>query len=264
MNNDSKQEKGKRKSLPQEACIKTINGERHGAVAGNASAKNLNQSGSERLNRFALTHSDSAAKLKQKTETTKKKVQNLINNGYFIKSSATEVDIVRNLSKALSIRKSDSSMSYYAYFDVNDLHIKFRLSTHPANGDRMSNDLMDMGISVLVYKNGSHSSDGTIPWKEFKYVLDANNAQDIIRSIVDGLSSLLDGNGYIDNLGIAEATEFNFFLTQPSTEVIRVIHLFTLDIKVFESMCIGKGLSRQPYPDGYKRDIGTNYIYIIF
>ena len=73
MNNDSKQEKGKRKSLPQEACIKTINGERHGAVAGNASAKNLNQSGSERLNRFALTHSDSAAKLKQKTETTKKK-----------------------------------------------------------------------------------------------------------------------------------------------------------------------------------------------
>ena len=211
MNNDSKQEKGKRKSLPQEACIKTINGERHGAVAGNASAKNLNQSGSERLNRFALTHSDSAAKLKQKTETTKKKVQNLINNGYFIKSSATEVDIVRNLSKALSIRKSDSSMSYYAYFDVNDLHIKFRLSTHPANGDRMSNDLMDMGISVLVYKNGSHSSDGTIPWKEFKYVLDANNAQDIIRSIVDGLSSLLDGNGYIDNLGIAEATEFNFF-----------------------------------------------------
>lgn len=75
----------------------------------------------------------------------------------------------------------------------------------------MSNDLMDMGISVLVYKNGSHSSDGTIPWKEFKYVLDANNAQDIIRSIVDGLSSLLDGNGYIDNLGIAEATEFNFF-----------------------------------------------------
>ena len=88
MNNDSKQEKGKRKSLPQEACIKTINGERHGAVAGNASAKNLNQSGSERLNRFALTHSDSAAKLKQKTETTKKKVQNLINNGYFIKIQA--------------------------------------------------------------------------------------------------------------------------------------------------------------------------------
>ena len=72
MNNDSKQEKGKRKSLPQEACITTINGERHGAVAGNTSAKNLNQSGSERLNRFALTHSDSAAKFKQKTETTKK------------------------------------------------------------------------------------------------------------------------------------------------------------------------------------------------
>ena len=211
MNDDSKQGKGKRKSLQKETCSKSINGEGHGAVAGNASAKNLNQSGSERLNRFALTHSNSAAKLKQNTETTKKKVQNLINNGYIIKSSATEVDIVRNLSKALSIRKSDSSMSYYAYFEVNELNIKFRLSNHPANGDRMSNDLMDMGISVLVYKNGSHSSDGTIPWKEFKYLLNANNAHDIIRSIVDGLSSLLDGNGYIDTLGIAEAKEYNFF-----------------------------------------------------
>ena len=101
-------------------------------------------------------------------------------------------------------------MSYYAYFEVNDLNIKFRLSTHPANGERMSNDSTDMGISVLVYKNGSHTSDGTIPWKEFKYLLDNNNAPNIIRSIVDGLSSLLDGNGFIDSLGIAEATEYNF------------------------------------------------------
>ena len=209
---DYKQNKDKNeKSLPKETCIKAINGEGHGAVAGNASAKNLNQSGSERLNRFALTHSNSAAKLQQKTETTKKKVQNLINNGYSIKSSATEVDIVRNLSKALSIRKSDSSMSYYAYFEVNCLNIKFRISTHPANGDRMSNDDMDMGISVLVYKNGTHSSDGTIPWKEFKYVLTSNNDKDIVKSIVDGLASLLNGNGYIDTLGIAETTEYNFF-----------------------------------------------------
>jgi len=107
----NKQKHDKRKSLPRygkkETSMKSINGEGHGAVAGNASAKNLNQSGSERLNRFALTHSNSAAKLQQNTETTKKKVQNLINNGYSIKSSATEVDIVRNLSKALSIRKSD-------------------------------------------------------------------------------------------------------------------------------------------------------------
>ena len=87
---DYKQNKDKNeKSLPKETCIKTINGEGHGAVAGNASAKNLNRSGSERLNRFALTHSDSAAKLQQKTETTKKKVQNLINNGYSIKSIRT-------------------------------------------------------------------------------------------------------------------------------------------------------------------------------
>ena len=205
------QSKGKNKSLPKETFRKAIDGERHGAVAGNASAKNLNRNGSERLNRFALTQSYSVAKLQQNTETTKKKVQNLINNGYIIKSMASEVDIVRNLSKALSIRKSDSSMSYYSYFRVDEMNIKFRLSTHPANGDRMSNDEMDLGISVLVYKNGSHSSDGTIPWKEFTYDIKSSSTENIVRSIVDGLASLLDGNGFVDNLGIAEEKEYNFF-----------------------------------------------------
>ena len=65
-----------KKSLPKETFRKAIDGEGHGAVAGNASAKNLNRNGSERLNRFALTQSYSAAKLQQNTETTKKKVQN--------------------------------------------------------------------------------------------------------------------------------------------------------------------------------------------
>ena len=205
------QSKGNNKSLLKETFRKAIGGEGHGAVAGNASAKNLNRNGSERLNRFALTQSYSAAKLQQNTETTKKKVQNLINNGYIIKSMASEVDIVRNLSKALSIRKSDSSMSYYSYFRVDEMNIKFRLSTHPANGDRMSNDEMDLGISVLVYKNGSHSSDGTIPWKEFTYDIKSSSTENIVRSIVDGLASLLDGNGFVDNLGIAEEKEYNFF-----------------------------------------------------
>ena len=212
---NKRQSCGKNKSLPKETFKKAIGGEGHGAVAGNASAKNLNRNGSERLNRFALTQSYSAAKLQQNTETTKKKVQNLINNGYIIKSMASEVDIVRNLSKALSIRKSDSSMSYYSYFRVDDMNIKFRLSTHPANGDRMSNDEMDLGISVLVYKNGSHSSDGTIPWKEFTYDIKTSTSANIIRSIVDGLASLLDGKGFVDNFGIAEEKEYNFFGKDP-------------------------------------------------
>ena len=73
--------------------------------------------------------------------------------------------------------------------------------------NRQPQKLISLETSVKPWASGNQ----ILPWKEFKYVLDANNAQDIIRSIVDGLSSLLDGNGYIDNLGIAEATEFNFF-----------------------------------------------------
>ena len=84
---NKRQNTAKEKSLPKETLKESINGEWHGAVAGNASAKNLNGNGSERLNRFALTHSNSTAKLQQNTETTKKKVQNLINNEYAIKSA---------------------------------------------------------------------------------------------------------------------------------------------------------------------------------
>ena len=123
------------------------------------------------------------------------------------------MDVVRNLSRALSIRKSDSSMSYYSYFRVDETNIKFRLSTHPASGERMSNDSMDLGISVLVYKNGKHSSDGTIPWKEFTYDMKTHAAQDIVRSIADGLLSLLDGNGFVDNYAISEEKDYNFFDT---------------------------------------------------
>ena len=41
--------------------------------------------------------------------------------------------------------------------------------------------------------------------------LTSNNDKDIVKSIVDGLASLLNGNGYVDTLGIAEATEYNYF-----------------------------------------------------
>ena len=69
---------GKNKSLPKEETFrKAIDDEGHGAVAGNASAKNLNKNGSERLNRFALTQSYSAAKLQQNTETTKKTLERI-------------------------------------------------------------------------------------------------------------------------------------------------------------------------------------------
>ena len=75
---NKRQNCGKNKSLPKETFKKAIGGEGHGAVASNASARNLNKNGSERLNHFALTHSYSAAKIQQNTETTKKKVQNLM------------------------------------------------------------------------------------------------------------------------------------------------------------------------------------------
>jgi len=107
---DKNQAKDKKKSLPKETLVKTINGEGHGAVAGNASAKNLNRNGSERLNHFALTHAYSAAKLQQNTETTKRKVKNLINNGYLIKSSASEVDIVRRFIRMASIPQTVQSL----------------------------------------------------------------------------------------------------------------------------------------------------------
>ncbi len=59
---NKKQIRRQEKSLPKETLVESIGGERHGAVASNASAKNLNSSGSERLNHSALTHSYSVEK----------------------------------------------------------------------------------------------------------------------------------------------------------------------------------------------------------
>ena len=38
-------------------------------------------------------------------------------------------------------------------------------------------------------------------------------AQDIVKSIADGLLSLLDGNGFVDNYAISEEKDYNFFDT---------------------------------------------------
>ena len=47
------------------------------------------------------------------------------------------------------------------------------------------------------------------------YDIKTSTKENIVRSIVDGLSSLLDGKGFIDNFGIAEEKEYNFFGKDP-------------------------------------------------
>ena len=43
------------------------------------------------------------------------------------------------------------------------------------------------------------------------YDIKTSTTANIVRSIVDGLASLLDGKGFVDNFGIAEEKEYNFF-----------------------------------------------------
>ena len=66
--------------------------------------------------------------------------------------------------------------------------------------------------------NGSHSSDGTISWKEFTYDIKSSTSENIVKSIIDGLASLLDGKGFVDNLGIAEEREYNFFVKEDNNK----------------------------------------------
>ena len=43
------------------------------------------------------------------------------------------------------------------------------------------------------------------------YDMKAHSSQEIVRSITDGLLSLLDGNGFVDNYAISEEKEYNYF-----------------------------------------------------
>ena len=185
---------------------KTTTRERSGAVAGNPSSDSLQYDVKERLSRHALDHHIDIAKIQKNTETTKKLIRKIKNEGLLDPKQNDPSGITRFISKKLNIRKSRSSQSYYGDYFEGDYHIgenrtvRVRLSTHPATGERLGNAPTDDKISLVVYKNGEHhtTGQGYGEYSEWIYDPQKMSGEQIARQIINGIDNLLNKGEYID------------------------------------------------------------------
>ena len=189
--------------------------ERSGAGSGNSSSNRLLMAGSEHLSHNALAQPKDIAKLQNNSKTTKNSARKKINAGGF-NGLNYPGGAVRELAKILKLRKSSSSMSYYGDFYEGDFvsngkTLRLRISTHPANGERIGNANADDKISIVIYKNGEHISKG----EHNGYIEYIYNPKDIsldnaANAILDGVISLIEKGEYIDNTGKAEITTYPY------------------------------------------------------
>ncbi len=202
---------------------KSPNSDRSGAVAGTTS----------------LTQPDSIANLQKNTINALLKIKIIKRVGVFayISDKDDANSIVRKLGKNFGLIRSDSSNSYYEKFAVesfeneifvNDKKIRFRLSTHLANGDRFAQDsFFDERISVVVFKNGEHRGTNHEKFTEFVYEPSKMTNIQIADSIIDGFESLLYGKGFYDKLGIVKPKEYSItngiIQSEPSFKSTNVI-----------------------------------------
>ena len=67
-------------------------------------------------------------------------------------------ELVRLISSSLLLQRSKSSVSQYGFI-YNGKIIKVRVSSHPANGEKLDNPNADDVISIVIYKDGEHRGE---------------------------------------------------------------------------------------------------------
>lgn len=195
---------------------KTTSGERGGAVSGNPSSEGLPEDGRGHLSHNAQARPIDLAKVEKNTEATKSAVQKLLNRGIFKGKITDALSAVREVSKALKLEKSESSLSYYSDlyegdFEVNGSIAHVRVSGHPSNGERMGNAQADTKISLVIYDNGNHISTGIHDgYIEYTYYPSDITPEDAAWSIANGINSLLNGNGFVDSTGKAKFKQYPY------------------------------------------------------
>ena len=194
---------------------KTSFGERSGADSNNSSSKGLQQGGSERLSSRPHTHQVDAAKVAANTIKTKRSAQKLINAGGF-ESGLQIGDAIRNVGNVLKLDKSKSSFSYYGDFegdfDVNGKIIHLRVSSHPANGQRMGDADADIKVSLVIKKgDGEHKDAGEHNgYTEYVYDPSEVSPSDAANAIVKGVLNLIEKGEFVDETGKAKKIDYPY------------------------------------------------------
>ena len=211
-------------SLPDEPYYrdkKTSLSERSGVIPGNSSSKGLLQGSSGHLSRYSLATHEDVANIQRNTELTKLSAKKSVNRGEFVDLKTTE-DAVRKIGESLKLTKSKSSQSYYGDFyegdiDVDGKTLHLRISTHPANGARIGNHPANDKISIVLYKNGEHTSkdknsDNAEHNGYVEYLYDPKDVSlnDAANSILNGVVELIERGEFVDFTGKAERMEYPY------------------------------------------------------
>ena len=201
------------------------------------SSEDLNQTGTGRLSRSAVTQYGLLAKLKDNFYKAKKKLNNFAKDGYKLTSKVKNVnELIRRLATSLGLqnRSPKNNKSFYSDFAIETTSGKFRLSNHHGNGDLMSLGDFNQRVSVFVYdKKGEHKKDGSKPWKEFVFypdtltqkeiaeieakarakgeelVVKPASQDEITQSVALMLDDMLEGRAAQDRSGKAVMKEYN-------------------------------------------------------
>ena len=200
----------------REGNKKTASGKRGTADSHNPLSESLLPGSSERLSGNALAYSIDDAKIKENTEITLIKAKKILNEGGFKKDINTPAQAISALGKKLGLRKSDSSQSYYGDyyegdFEVDGKALHLRISTHPANGERMGNANDDDKISIVVRKNGEHISSGKHDgYTEYIYEPKDISPKDAANAIVKSIDKLIRTGEYIDETNKSKRRDYPY------------------------------------------------------
>ena len=194
---------------------KTSISERSDAISDNSSSNGLLRGGKEHLSHVALTTPEDVAKLQQNSQNTIRSARKQLNAGGF-NNLTTPENAVRELGGKLKLKKAKSSQSYYGEFYEGDFlvggrKLNLRVSTHPANGYRMGNSDADDKVSIVIYKNGEHYSNGEhAGYVEYTYDEKDVSLNDAANAVLKGVINLIENGEYIDETQKAKFQEYPY------------------------------------------------------
>ena len=127
-------------------------------------------------------------------------------------------ELVRLISSSLLLQRSKSSVSQYGFI-YNGKIIKVRVSSHPANGEKLDNPNADDVISIVIYKDGEHRGEyGN--YTEIIYNPRFFNMDQLLIDVLEGFWHLLTKGNYLDVTGKSQKNIYvNGVLQESNTDL---------------------------------------------
>ncbi|MFI3262250.1 MAG: LPD38 domain-containing protein [Rikenellaceae bacterium] len=149
-----------------------------------------------------------SAKLQKKATESKARIRKILNKGIDYSEITSTQAMFKSMTKIIGLIPNKKHNSFYSEFATPKGAVTIRLSNHKADGNNFVQNDSDENLSVVIESNRRSPKDSSTPYTEFVYQVPAGGAESIsiVESILKGVYSVLDGNEYIDESGLAEKT----------------------------------------------------------